>query len=54
MRCQSARHQPRDSVFLPDHSKTLPELSSPALMEIVRTRKRRPPELAKLIRGCRS
>ncbi len=43
MRCQSARGTSRVICFSPDHSKTLPELSLPALTEIVRTGKRRPP-----------
>ncbi|MDI8954266.1 galactose-1-phosphate uridylyltransferase, partial [Salmonella enterica subsp. enterica serovar Anatum] len=37
MRCQSARGTSRVICFSPDHSKTLPELSLPALTEIVRT-----------------
>ncbi|MBJ6045250.1 galactose-1-phosphate uridylyltransferase, partial [Salmonella enterica subsp. enterica serovar Typhimurium] len=37
MRCQSARGTSRVICFSPDHSKTLPELSVPALTEIVKT-----------------
>ncbi|KAA0261944.1 galactose-1-phosphate uridylyltransferase [Hafnia alvei] len=37
MRCESARGTSRVICFSPDHSKTLPELSLPALEEIVKT-----------------
>ncbi|STQ58984.1 galactose-1-phosphate uridylyltransferase [Pseudescherichia vulneris] len=37
MRCQSARGVSRVICFSPDHSKTLPELSLPALEEVVQT-----------------
>lgn len=42
MRCQSARGTSRVICFSPDHSKTLPELSVPALTEIVKRGRSRP------------
>ncbi|ECJ3937351.1 galactose-1-phosphate uridylyltransferase [Salmonella enterica subsp. salamae] len=47
MRCQSARGTSRVICFSPDHSKTLPELSQPALTEIVRTWQMQTAELGK-------
>lgn len=47
MRCQSARGTSRVICFSPDHSKTLPELSLPALTEIVRTWQTQTAELGK-------
>ncbi len=46
-RCQSARGTSRVICFSPDHSKTLPELSLPALTEIVRTWQTQTAELGK-------
>ncbi len=37
MRCESARGTSRVICFSPDHSKTLPEMSLPALEEVVKT-----------------
>lgn len=42
MHCQSARGTSRVICFSPDHSKTLPELSVPALTEIVKRGRSRP------------
>ncbi|SUH38629.1 galactose-1-phosphate uridylyltransferase [Salmonella enterica subsp. enterica] len=54
MRCQSARGTSRVICFSPDHSKTLPELSLPALTEIVRTWQTQTAELGKTYPWCRS
>lgn len=47
MRCQSARGTSRVICFSPDHSKTLPELSVPALTEIVKTWQEQTEDLGK-------
>ncbi len=53
MRCESARGTSRVICFSPDHSKTLPEMSLPALEEVVKPGRRRPPISASTIPGCR-
>ncbi len=53
MRCQSARGTSRVICFSPDHSKTLPELSLPALTDIIKTGKNRLPIWEKPTPGCR-
>ncbi len=55
IRCQSARGTSRVICFSPDHSKTLPELSIPALTEIVKTWQEQTADLGKrYIPGYRS
>ncbi|MBW7982539.1 galactose-1-phosphate uridylyltransferase [Enterobacillus tribolii] len=47
MRCQSARGTSRVICFSPDHSKTLPQLSLPALEQVIRTWQEQSAELGK-------
>lgn len=47
MRCQSARGTSRVICFSPDHSKTLPELSLPALTDIIKTWQEQTADLGK-------